>query len=76
MNSQALYRNDSFKINNSNLYTKNQELGIEVTDTLLGIVSLIIRNPSKYKDDGELATLFCTKIIRSLFSSTSYFIIY
>ena len=55
MNSQALYRNDSFKINNSNLYTKNQELGIEVTDTLLGIVSLIIRNPSKYKDDGNIS---------------------
>ena len=55
LNSQALYRNDSFKINNSNLYTKNQELGIEVTDTLLGIVSLIIRNPSKYKDDGNIS---------------------
>ncbi|EKJ5005051.1 hypothetical protein PGJ42_002115, partial [Enterococcus faecalis] len=54
LNSQALYRNDSFCINQSNLYSKNQEIGIEVTDTLLGIISLLIRNPSKYNEQGKV----------------------
>ena len=62
LNSQALYRNDSFTIEQSNLYSKNQQIGIEITDMLLGIFSLIIRNPSKYNSDGKISKIRKAKL--------------
>lgn len=56
LNVQALYRNDAFKIGKSGLYPKNKEIGIEITDLLLGIISLIIRNPPMYQTDGRLTS--------------------
>ena len=38
--------------------------------------NVVLRKTDYEELPDELATLFCTKIIRSLFSSTSYFIIY
>ncbi|MET2134624.1 hypothetical protein [Enterococcus faecium] len=56
LNVQALYRNDAFKVGKSGLYRKNKEIGIEITDLLLGIISLIIRNPPLYKPNGQLTS--------------------
>lgn len=54
LNIQALYRNDAYVITDSFLYPKNKEIGIELTDCLLGIISLIMRNPTLYNPDGTI----------------------
>lgn len=56
LNVQALYRNDAFKVEMSGLYPKNKEIGIEITDLLLGIISLVIKNPSLYHTNGQLVS--------------------
>ncbi|MFB8552564.1 hypothetical protein [Enterococcus casseliflavus] len=82
LNSQALYRNDSFCIRESKLYGKNQEIGIEVTDTLIGIISILLRNPSKYDATNKvvksrkekLKFIYDNKdIIESFLPSVNYF---
>lgn len=57
----------------------NQLMNLKTIPTPTSLDELLEETKIIMKDDSletELATLFCTKIIRSLFSSTSYFIIY
>ncbi|BDR57189.1 hypothetical protein [Xylocopilactobacillus apis] len=54
MNIHSLYRYDNFKIENSKLVPKNQEIGIEFTDTILGIIRLIIQNSSLTNNNQEI----------------------
>lgn len=56
LNVQALYRNDAYVITESLLYPKNKEIGVELTDCLLGIISLIMRNQSLYNPNGTLTS--------------------
>ncbi|WP_251575835.1 hypothetical protein [Limosilactobacillus agrestimuris] len=42
INTHALYRFDNFKIRKSNLVSKNQQIGVEFTDILIGILRYII----------------------------------
>ncbi|MGL4818608.1 MAG: hypothetical protein ACRC5C_01340, partial [Bacilli bacterium] len=46
LNSQALYRGNKFEIDRLLFRGKNEELGIEITDLLLGILRTIIENPT------------------------------
>ena len=44
LNVQSIYRGEQFNVSSSRLVPKGQEIGIELTDLLLGIVRSIIRN--------------------------------
>lgn len=44
MNNNAIYRGEKFKVNSFYYKNKNQEIGVELTDLLLGIVRVIIQN--------------------------------
>ena len=44
LNAQSLYRGEQFKIVSSQLIPKGQEIGVELTDLLLGIIRHIISN--------------------------------
>ena len=46
MNRQALYRGTNFSITNFSYKRKNEEIGVEITDIILGIVRNIIENRS------------------------------
>lgn len=54
LNLHFLYRNDNYKIDTADLVAKNQQIGVEFTDCLLGICSLIIQNKSLIDADGAL----------------------
>ncbi|MGL5715182.1 MAG: DUF3800 domain-containing protein [Paraclostridium sp.] len=42
LNTQSIYRGEKFKITNSKLVPKNVEIGVEFTDTILGMIRQII----------------------------------
>lgn len=44
LNIHSIYRHENFWVNKSVLYPKNTELGIEVIDTFLGFVRIIVTN--------------------------------
>lgn len=44
LNIQAVYRNESYKVSSVDFLSKRKEYGIELTDTLLGVVRFIIEN--------------------------------
>lgn len=44
LNIQSLYRNEQYVVKNSVLVPKGQEIGVELTDLLLGIIRTIISN--------------------------------
>lgn len=44
LNVQALYRGESFKVNSCELKSKGEDVGLEITDLVLGIVRFIIKN--------------------------------
>ena len=46
MNRQALYRGTNFEINKFEYKYKNEEIGVEFTDVILGVVRNIIENKS------------------------------
>jgi hypothetical protein len=46
LNEQAIYRNDSFFVRESYLIPKGKQIGVELTDLLIGIIGLIIQNDS------------------------------
>lgn len=83
LNVQALYRNDNFVIDTSLLYPKGKEIGIEITDMILGIISIVIRNGSSIDDTGRITSkklyekknlIFKHKdLIESIFRNIYYF---
>lgn len=44
LNNQATYRGENFSIENCVLLAKNSEIGIELTDLLLGVIKTILQN--------------------------------
>ena len=46
LNIHSLYRHENYHVTQCGLYPKNKEIGIEFTDTLLGIMRIIIDNKS------------------------------
>lgn len=54
LNVQSLYRNDNFTIETSLLYPKGKEIGIEMTDLILGIISVVMRNGESVDNTGEI----------------------
>lgn len=79
LNIQAVYRNESYKVTSVDFIPKRQEYGIELTDTLLGIVRFIIENN---KNDSTrlrakrrliLDLLQTTNLKEFLLNNTSYF---
>ena len=83
LNVQSLYRNDNFVIERAGLYPKGKEIGIEITDMILGIISVIIRNAYAVDSNGEILSnnllgkkRFIYKnrlIIESILENTYYF---
>lgn len=59
LNEQALYRGEKFKIKSFNYKEKNEEIGVEITDLILGIVRNIMeyspeRKSNSYRDKIDL----------------------
>ena len=49
LNVQALYRGENFKINTCTQKPKGEDIGLEITDLILGIVRFIIKNEPRSK---------------------------
>lgn len=45
LNSQSLYRGEKFYASKCEMLPKNNEIGLELTDVLLGIIRTVIKNP-------------------------------
>lgn len=82
LNVHALYRYENYSIDNSRLYPKNKEIGIELTDTLLGILRIVIENEDVTRKNGENSkTLWRKKkfiyrnreLLEQFFRKTNYF---
>ena len=83
LNVQSLYRNDNFVIKTSLLYPKGKEIGIEITDMILGIISIVIRNAVTVDSTGRVISknLFSKKdfiykhrvLIESILKNVYYF---
>lgn len=63
INVHSLYRYDNFKVIDSQLVSKNQEIGVEFTDTMLGIIRLIMFPPNLIKNNGEVSQNMLSKIV-------------
>ncbi|APP17979.1 hypothetical protein BS467_19595 (plasmid) [Bacillus altitudinis] len=55
LNVHSLYRNENFRVDTAMLIPKNKHIGVEATDTILGILRVIIENADAVKD-GEIKT--------------------
>lgn len=55
LNVQALYRGEQYSIQNSTLVRKKEEIGLELTDVLLGMVRTIILNEASERSNGIAA---------------------
>lgn len=77
LNIQALYRGEHYSIEKFRYETKNKEIGVELTDLLLGIVRTIILNKQGSKTQNaknELVTeLFKIDRFYSFLSNIKYF---
>ena len=83
LNVQSLYRNDNFVIKTSLLYPTGKEIGIELTDLILGIISIVIRNAVTVDSTGRVISknLFSKKdfiykhrvLIESILKNVYYF---
>jgi hypothetical protein len=52
LNVQSLYRGEQYKVSCSSLIPKGHEIGLELTDLLLGFIRTIILNESNTKSNG------------------------
>lgn len=69
LNFQALYRGEQFSVTYSQLVHKYQEIGIELTDLVLGIIRTIILNkPTTSKSKQE-----CTKLVVELLQDDNFY---
>lgn len=77
MNRQALYRGTNFSITNFSYKRKNEEIGVEITDIILGIVRSIIENNSTSKRSRRKNQLICEfmkiKEFKKFISSIKFF---
>lgn len=54
LNSHSLYRGEKFYAQECIMYSKNKEIGLELTDILLGITRVIILNPFITENTGKI----------------------
>lgn len=79
LNIQAVYRNESYKVQSVDFLNKRMEYGIELTDTLLGIVRFIIENNQgesgreRAKRKLILDLLETTNLKKFLLKNTTYY---
>ena len=82
INTHALYRFDNFKIQRSTLVTKNEQIGVEITDILIGMLRLIINYESVISNTNKISKTALAKvllindllpILKRLFSETSIY---
>lgn len=79
LNIQAVYRNESYMVDTVDFLLKRVEYGIELTDTLLGIIRFIIENSHsdssrvKAKRKLILELLETTNLKNFLLKNTSYY---
>lgn len=53
LNVQAIYRAENFKVNSCVLKPKGTDIGLEITDLLLGIIRFIIKNEPRSKSNRQ-----------------------
>jgi len=63
LNIQSLYRGEHFTISNSKLIPKGEQIGVEITDTILGILRIILKN-SKSSHTAISKNLFVVDLFR------------
>lgn len=65
LNVQALYRGENFKINTCKQKPKGVDIGLEITDLILGIVRFIIKNEPRSKSTRmDKKTKFVIKLLK------------
>ena len=70
LNVQSLYRGERFMINSSTLRPKGREIGLELTDLLLGIIRTIMRNDDVGQSRSKREK---TKLILTLLQNLSFY---
>jgi hypothetical protein len=70
LNIQALYRGEQYVVENSSLVPKNVEIGVELTDLLLGIIRTVIENKS---DDHSKAVKIKNGVIIELIKNDQFY---
>ncbi|MCD2488156.1 hypothetical protein LRN11_07150, partial [Bacillus licheniformis] len=81
LNSQSLYRGEKFIANKCEMLPKNTEVGLELTDVLLGMIRTIILNPKINEKTGNStkAKVFLTvellenEEVKKILSSIKYY---
>lgn len=82
INTHALYRFDNFKIQRSQLIPKNRQIGVEITDILIGMLRLIISYDTVIRDNNKISKTALSKVLlindllptlEKLFSETSIY---
>lgn len=63
LNTHFLYRFDNYQILTAELVSKNQQIGVELTDCLLGICGLIIQNRGFINDQGQVSKKLLAKTL-------------
>lgn len=66
LNTHFLYRFNNYRIETSALVPKNRQIGVELTDCLLGICSLIIKNNALIDGQGELSKNLLAKTLLAI----------
>jgi len=66
LNVQAIYRGENFKVNSCVLKPKGTDVGLEITDLLLGIIRFIIKNEPKSKSNRHRKkTVFVVNLLKN-----------
>lgn len=82
INTHSLYRFDNFKIQRSQLIPKNRQIGVEITDILIGMLRLIISYDTVIRDNNKISKTALSKVLlindllptlEKLFSETSIY---
>lgn len=78
LNIQSLYRGEQFAVNTSELVPKGREIGVELTDLLLGIIRTILENKGNNTKGNRIRNeviveLFKNNDFYSLMSNIKYF---
>lgn len=81
LNSHSLYRGEKFYAKECFMYPKNAEIGLELTDVLLGMVRTIIKNPVITNDTSKIERekvsltleLLNNKEFKEIFSNIKYY---
>lgn len=69
---QSIYRGENFKILKCDYYTKNQQIGLEITDLILGFIRTIINN-DKYTKELSKTKRAKNKLVVELLKNKSFY---